>query len=204
VVAAGSRCPIPPEGGTPLGQDRNGSLHWGRRLHAIEALTVFSKTHWVKRKLTLKELCSVLDLPINKATEPDAKDWIADITVPGKVRARVVDAVRTQFAPTVNAIKRSGVPLTTKASMKKPRLSPFAKEEAIETFGKEGMKAALVGNTVTVKSTKADSACVPIHLWDDRALSLVNLNGREREGISLAQHAMRQVGVTCVETNDST
>jgi hypothetical protein len=191
VVAAGSRCPIPPEGGTPLGQDRNGSLHWGRRLHAIEAPTVFSKTHWVKRKLTLKELCAVLDLPINKATEPDAKDWIAEITVPGKVRARVVDAVRTWFAPSVNAIKRSGVPLTTKAPVKKPRLSPLAKRDAIETIGKEGMKAAPVGDTVTVKSTKADNACVPIHLWNDRALSLFNLNGREREKALASLNTLR-------------
>ena len=85
VVAPGSRCPIPPDEGTPLGQDRNGLLHWGRRMQAIEAPTVFSKTHWVKRKLTLKELCSVLDLPLNKGAEHHTKLWIADVTLPGKV-----------------------------------------------------------------------------------------------------------------------
>ena len=191
VVAPGSRCPIPLDEGTPLGQDRNGLLHWGRRMQAIEAPTVFSKTHWVKRKLTLKELCSVLDLPLIKGTEHDTKLWIAKLTLPGKVRARAVEAVRIWFAPTLNAIKRVGVPLAVQTSTKKPRLSPFAKHEATHALDEEGTRTALVGDTVTIKSTKADDARVPTHLWDDRALSLTNPNGVSREKAVASLNTLR-------------
>jgi hypothetical protein len=45
----GIRCPVPSEKVAPLGQDVRGLLHWERRSGNIEAPTVFSKLHWVRR-----------------------------------------------------------------------------------------------------------------------------------------------------------
>jgi hypothetical protein len=183
-VASGSRCPVPDDSVPPLGRDRDGLLHWARRMQNIEAPTVFTKAHWVKRKLTLKELCSVLDLPSSLAGDRNTnKAWMENVAVPGKVRARVGEAVRVWFAPhTGSSAKRDAVSGAMQPPSKKPRLSPLANPgapHARDTKGKGDV--AIVSDTVTTKSTKADDASVPVHLWNNRVLSLARLNGLARK-----------------------
>ena len=49
--------------GVPLGCDENGRLLWRRRFTKIHLPTVFAKGKRVRRRLSPKELVSVLDLP---------------------------------------------------------------------------------------------------------------------------------------------
>jgi hypothetical protein len=168
-VPSGSRCPIPSNGAPPLGQDHDGMLHWNRRLLSIEAPTVFTKLFWVKRKLTIKELCSVLDLPSSEASRPNTKEWIGDITMPGKVRARVVDAIREWVSRANGPLKGLHVSASVQVTRhKKPRLSPL---DSVQESPGDITSSSAREATVTVKSTKADDAHVPTHLWDNRVLA---------------------------------
>jgi hypothetical protein len=60
-TGTGRKVPIPNE--TPKGWTQDGRLHWERRFHKIMTPTVFDKTRWVVRRLGLKELKSVRDVP---------------------------------------------------------------------------------------------------------------------------------------------
>jgi hypothetical protein len=193
-VAPGSRCPIPPVDSIPLGRDRNGLLHWGRRMDSIEAPTVFSKAHWVKRKLTLKELVSVLDLPSYKATETRTREWMSDVAVPGKVRARVVEAIRNWVNRSGGASKRPHIPDgAQRINVKKPRLSPLGPVEMVKDGPISSVLESKQSNvTVTVKSTKSDDASVPVHLWDNRILALRRLKGLPRVKALEALNTLRE------------
>jgi hypothetical protein len=185
---------LPPIGAPPLGQDRDGMLHWNRRLHTIEAPTVFTKLFWVKRKLTIKELCSVLDLPSSEASRPNTKEWIGDISVPGKVRARVVDAIREWTSRAKGQVKRLHISsLAQVTSHKKTRLSPLDSAQGspsdITTYS---VKEAALGNlTVTIKSTKADDAHVPTQLWDNRVLAYAGIQELPRKQVLKALGTLR-------------
>ena len=62
-IGGGTKCGIPADGQVlPLGQDKDGLLHWDRRFGKIEAPSVFSKTTWVRRRLGDREVLAVLDL----------------------------------------------------------------------------------------------------------------------------------------------
>jgi hypothetical protein len=193
-VPPGSRCPIPLIGAPPLGQDRDGMLHWNRRLHTIEAPTVFTKLFWVKRKLTIKELCSVLDLPSSEASRPNTKEWIGDISMPGKVRARVVEAIRKWTSRAKGPAKRLYVSsMAQVTSHKKPCVSPLdSMQEAPCDITSYSAKEAVLGNlTVTIKSTKADDAHVPTHLWDNRVLAYAGIQELPHEQVLKALGTLR-------------
>lgn len=90
----GIRCAIPSDKLAPLGQDVLGLLHWDRRFYNIESPTVFLKAHWVRRRLSLKELSNVLDLPKESLESQLTKEFFLKIKVPGKVRAQVIESIR--------------------------------------------------------------------------------------------------------------
>jgi hypothetical protein len=193
-VPSGSRCPIPPIRATPLGQDCDGMLHGNRRLHTIEAPTVFTNLFWVKRKLTIKELCSVLDLPSSEASRPNTKEWIGDISIPGKVRACVVEAIREWSSRAKGPTKRLYVSSVAQVTThKKPRFSPLDSMQQVPCVitSHSGKEAVLENLTVTIKSTKSDNAHVPTHLWDNRVLAYAGIQELPREQVLKALGALR-------------
>ena len=166
----GIRCAIPSAKIAPLGQDENGLLHWTRRLNNVESPTVFSKTHWVKRKLSPKELCAVLDMPGNFIHKTKGFD-LSWIEIPGKVRAQVVENIRVGFEK-MGGKRRHERSTENAARVKRaktlwddPVKTAFFLSQAI-------VPSQLASDTVTVKSTKDDDASVPTYLWDDRCLKL--------------------------------
>jgi hypothetical protein len=168
-TVAGIRCAIPTTRVAPLGQDAQGLLHWEKRLHNIEAPTVYSTKFWVRRHLSTKELCAVLDVPRDILMQEDGKNLLHEMKIPGKVRAQVIECVWQAFnlstrkhlrsEPTEDALQRK----RRKASGKNFDLLPPCLDTELSM-----MQAK---DTVTVKSVKADDASVPIHLWDERCLS---------------------------------
>jgi hypothetical protein len=60
-TGTGKKVPIPKD--TPEGWTQDGRLHWARRFDKIMTPTVFDKSSWIVRRLGLKELKSVLDVP---------------------------------------------------------------------------------------------------------------------------------------------
>jgi hypothetical protein len=61
-TGTGKKVPIPLV--TPKGWTQDGRLQWGSIFDRVMTPTVFDKTHWVIRRLGLKELKLVLDVPI--------------------------------------------------------------------------------------------------------------------------------------------
>jgi hypothetical protein len=96
-TVAGIRCAIPTTRVAPLGQDEQGLLHWEKRLHNIEAPTVYSTNHWVRRRLSSKELCAVLDVPRDILKHEDRANLLQEMRIPGKVRAQVIEFVWQAF-----------------------------------------------------------------------------------------------------------
>ena len=165
----GSRCPVPLEGTPPMGQDAKGLLHWKRRFGIIEAPSVYSNDHWVKRRLTDKELCAVFDLPRKSLNMNAERDFFHYVNLPGKARARVVEDLRFTFNDTK---RKRGKHMSSPDPLRtaKKQRTEIAGLDPVEPSSKK--EELLPLTTVIVKSTKADDASVPIHLWDDRCLSL--------------------------------
>jgi hypothetical protein len=187
-TVSGIWCQIPVGDLLPLGRDAEGLLRWDRRLMNVEAPSVFTKTHWVKRRLSPKELLAVLDLPRGLLQEKDAAHRIKQVLVPGKVRSHVVDNVRTWMLaedqdrkrPRIDGVHRVGKRAHTESSSLVPAKMarsilerPGSVGVTVETsklFSNASNRVDTVESTVTMKSTKADDASVPVHLWDDRCL----------------------------------
>jgi len=73
----------------------SGLLQWTKRSHRIVvAPTVYSDTHFVRRKLSTKELANALDVPADALTVMEATPQaLTTILVPGKVIAQVISSL---------------------------------------------------------------------------------------------------------------
>jgi hypothetical protein len=177
----GSRCPIPKDKVAPLGQDGNGLLHWERRFYNVESPTVYSqRKHWVRRRLSPKELCSVLDLSRAALMTDMSGHMLHDIMLPGKVRAQVVENIRRGFC---HLSAKRGAPTGSCAD---ERISKgvrwiFDLEKEVIRSGDLSKPASLRPDTVTIKSAKADDASVPSHLWNDKCLDFTCFSTIPRE-----------------------
>jgi hypothetical protein len=166
----GTRCPIPKGKEAPLGQNAMGLLHWERRLYNIESPTVYSRTYWVRRRLSPKELCSVLDLPRSALENKSNGEQLRHVNVPGKVRSQVVSNMRKGFQRVLK--KRKGLSRTSaeEARVSKQVRWKLPGDEDLEENGASHANTMACRDTVTIKSTKADDASVPAHLWNNRCL----------------------------------
>ena len=176
---------IPNDKLAPLGQDADGLLHWERRFYNIESPTVFSKMHWVRRRLSLKELGNVLDLPKEVLQIPMTKEFLMEVKIPGKVRAQFVEHVLKCLS--LQDLKRSRpFQETADAVVKRAKQEP-----PIPDTSEQEVKHSNPHDTVTVKPTKADDASIPTYLWDDKCLSLSRLSGLPRIQVVQAFNMLR-------------
>lgn len=151
----------------------DGLLSWKVRLNArIEGPTVFSKTHWVSRRLVAKELADVLDLPSDRVRTLDCKtlDRVMTHTYPGKVLSQL-------FRLLVWSEKRvrSGVQDNEVRSRKRLHVNePLEANKRVRFAVSDtplSMALDVTSLTVTTKAVKADDAEVPKYLWDTRVLA---------------------------------
>jgi hypothetical protein len=192
-VSGGIKCGIPSNDSVPLGQSMDGLLHWGRRFHNVESPTVFSKTQWVRRRLTSKELVSVLDLPVDRMKDIDRDLLVRKLAVPGKVRARVMEEVREWIAPQLACLKRPLVRTFAEAPRKRPKLEPWGlSEQASTAMDKRHDLAGLAESTVTTKAAKADDAAVPVYLWNNQCYRGINMEGLDSTAVDAAFDVIRR------------
>jgi hypothetical protein len=189
-TVTGPRCALPRAMETPLGQTRDGLLHWTRRLGNISAPTVYSKTHWVKRPLSTKELVSVLDLPIDKALGVDDPLLFRGISCPGKIRSRVLEELREWIVP---YLPKASHPLPSLFTVptKRRKILPPAESDVDRDPPSERMVPTTAVDTVTTKAAKTDDACVPTFLWDDKCISGMDVGARSRKEVVGALDTLR-------------
>jgi hypothetical protein len=189
----GIRCPIPSLEKAPLGQDNQGLLQWEKRSHNVEAPTVFSSKFWVRRRLSPKELCAVLDVPRDILKEERGKDLLRDMAIPGKVRAQIIEIVREALRPTSRKRLLDMPRGCESVDSKRTKLDDH-QVHALTVVGPDKPKTLEREryDTVTIKSTKADDAGVPVHLWDDRCLQLAVFANISTNRASVALNTLRE------------
>jgi hypothetical protein len=186
-VQGGSPCKIP-EDSTQADSGQAGLLNWPKRFGLIEAPTVYSKTHWRKRKLSTKEMVAVLDLPLERLKGLPVGDLVQETLVPGKIRARVIDEVCEWIAPNLSEPKAQP-PASSQPSTKRPRMDLKPLEKApLSKLLDSGVASA----TVTDKASKADDAAVPVFLWDAQCCAGIDMTNRDRLEVIRAFGVLRE------------
>jgi hypothetical protein len=152
---------------------------------------VYSKTHWVQRRLTAKELCDGLNIPACVSRKGGAKagEMLKDIPVPGKVISYLLAGIRGNYEASNDggsSLKRAGEVLEKGA--KAARInedeemeyseSKANRERPVEDEGPslKQCKIAELGDyhkepsTVSSKAVKSNNAGIPEYLWNEEVL----------------------------------
>jgi hypothetical protein len=72
-----------------------GLLQWEHRFENVVVPTVYSKSHWTRRKLSDKELTDALDIPatIARKAHPKVLKWLTSLVTPGKIISYVLNGL---------------------------------------------------------------------------------------------------------------
>jgi hypothetical protein len=176
-ITPGKEC-LEDVGGSVLSSNGILDLRDRERLYAVPS--VFSKTGFVKRKLTSKEILSALDVPasvMKSASLTELDSWAKEKQpVPFKLRCVLLRSLGDWFGKQDQVTSSSLGSL--KRELKKPSESePPSKrsrpivEEAIRVDVESTSDKLEVATSRNLKAVKSDKAKIPTHLWDDRIQS---------------------------------
>ena len=170
---SGYPCPAPrtaPLGNPQVVQIRPNTYHVGG-LYPSSALTprfvapcVFSQTGWVRRYLSGREMCEVLDVP------PDVRDSLSsgeistickESVVPGKVATKMVDLASSWIL-----MRSKGDNVISQEGQKKVRLGPGEQLSKVNLNVIQVQPVELKEGNRKLQATKADDAEIPEYLWN--------------------------------------
>jgi hypothetical protein len=121
----------------------------------VESPTVYSQKHWVRRRLSVKELYPVLDFTKGLLTGDPSGVALREVTFPGKACAQVVEDIRQGFR--CHALKRKSFEESntqrTGPKRVKWKLDLQDKESRPEDTPKP---LTMLVDTVTVKAAKSE------------------------------------------------
>jgi hypothetical protein len=159
------KVPIPTE--TREGWTVEGRLNWEDRFNKVMMPTVFDKTKWVVRRLGLKELRAVLDVPAMMECGTELREKLKEMKAPGKMYVCLLDKV---------------LRANTKRRWKRPRMVSSSQADTMKATEKcadeKRPPSSLLGlgsdektrreperrTTNSDKAVKADDAVVPTFL----------------------------------------
>jgi hypothetical protein len=106
---------VPRTTGIKRGSTDNDKLVWANRFEKIDTPTVYSKESWLSRRLELKELKAVLDVPDGDESGSALRQRLKAMRMPGKLYVAVLDKVSRAFESRRGKRSRPGesVSLTT-------------------------------------------------------------------------------------------
>jgi hypothetical protein len=168
LTCTGSGCKIPIPDGKPRGWTNDERLKWAGRFGQIDTPTVFYKDHWVARRLELKELRVVLDVPIIAKSGSDLRHKLKRMKVPGKMDVAILGEIQKAFhgrkGKRTRKEKKMEMPAKTERVATKPvDISPPL-EEKLEGDNTHQTKRH---QTNTDKAVKSDNAAVLTWLWNE-------------------------------------
>jgi hypothetical protein len=171
-TGSGRKIPIPDE--TPEGWTENSRLKWESRFEKIATPTVFYKDSWVKRRLEIKELKGVLDIPVIEECGTALRGRMKAMRMPGKVYGALLGEISGGFK--IRKRKRVRMERATEpdsgAAKSSQEASVGASSEGQKTWQETPERSARLtglcgGPTNTAKATKANNAAVPVYLWNE-------------------------------------
>jgi hypothetical protein len=164
-TGSGRKIPIPE--GKPRGWTTDERLVFSDRFGRIDTPTVFYKDHWVSRRLELKELRVVLDVPIVAEAGSYLRHKLKCMKVPGKVYVAILGEIQRAFhgrkGKRTRKEKRKEAPAKTEKVATKLVNIPQPIEEKLEGDDTHPTKRH---QTNTDKTVKSDNAAVPTWLWN--------------------------------------
>jgi hypothetical protein len=161
-TGSGRKVPIPE--GTPDGWTEGGRLLWERRFDKVATPTVFYKDSWVKRRLELKELKGVFDIPAQEVCGTALKEKLKAMRMLGKVYGALLSEISRGFK-TIRRLdqKRSRGEMEGPKTERKRELTA----NPVLTGPKARPETERTNQTNTAKATKADDAQVLVFLWNE-------------------------------------
>jgi hypothetical protein len=166
-TGSGRKIGIP--AGKPRGWTVDERLEWTKRFGRIDTPMVFYKEHWVSRKLELKELRAVLDVPILTECGTDLRRRLKCMKVPGKVYVAVLDEIQKAFRVRKGKRKRAekGLAPQNKASGLEDNLLKESPARTETLVIEDSQASSGRQQTNTDKAVKSDNAAVPTWLWNE-------------------------------------
>jgi hypothetical protein len=176
----------------PTMNTARGLLDWKNRFGTVIVPTVYSHSHWVRRRLVPSELGAVLDIPADVASALSSESMellTRTLLCPIKVRSAALEvmerlwevpaspeelptttATRT-FSPELTEFRRVldepfGLPIKRTSSGCATPVECEARVDPSE--GGDSVQAEAERLRRTAKASKSDDAGVPEYLWDDR------------------------------------
>jgi hypothetical protein len=94
LTCTGSGQKVPCTEGLKQGWTEDDKLVWKSRLKRIDAPTVYDKDGWLHRRLELKELKAVLDVPDSGECGAKLRLRLKSMKMPGKLYVGILDEIR--------------------------------------------------------------------------------------------------------------
>jgi hypothetical protein len=135
-TGSGRKVPIP--AGTPEGWTEDGRLDWAQRFNKIATPTVLYKDSWVKRKLELKELKGVLDIPAIEECGTELRARMKGMRMPGKIYGALLSEISRGFRRAkIRKRKRTRVEVGNAEDTKSPEIPTEDTRTQTETASTE-------------------------------------------------------------------
>jgi hypothetical protein len=151
------------------GWTEDDKLDWTSRFEKIDTPTVYFKDAWLYRRLELKELKSVLDVPDGDECGTALRRRLKGMRMPGKLCVAVLDEVSHAFES--RRLKRRRPNKSVEWLGVKPPTSASAITESERKIAAQTRLAdetdANKATTTTDKAVKSDDEAVPVFLWNE-------------------------------------
>jgi hypothetical protein len=195
LTCTGSGRKVPVTEGLKGGWTEDDKLVWENRFKKIDTPTVYYRDGWLHRRLELKELKAVLDVPDSGECGASLRVRLKAMRMPGKVYVTVLDEIRRAFASRRRKIirpRKEAVRLMTRvadSTSANVELDRKAGAKRRESSGRENESRV---TTTTDKAVKSDDAALPVFLWNEAVCR--GLPGIEAtdEGVSNALDVLRK------------
>jgi hypothetical protein len=152
------------------GWTEDDKLAWENRFEKIDTPTVYFKDAWLSRRLELKELKAVLDVPDGDECGSTLRNRLKAMKMPEKQYVSVLDEIRRAF------VSRRGKRIRERdfggAPTQKPPTSTSAEADVERKAATQRRETTGQGHTNTLttkadKAVKSDDAAVPVFLWNE-------------------------------------
>jgi hypothetical protein len=174
-TGTGKKVPIPTE--IPKGWTQDGQLQWEDRFDKVMTPTVFDKTRWVVRRLGLKELKSVLDVPAMMDCGTELRAKLKGMKAPWKIYVCLLDEVRRAFEKRRHKrpMRLVDSQVDTRALKEENTDKQSTQSPSVE-FGADGetRRDQERKPTNSDKAVKADDALVPTFLWNREVCGIID------------------------------
>jgi hypothetical protein len=156
-----------PHPGTP--HTCEGLLRWNQCHASVVAPTVYPRTPYVTRPLSVSELLLAMDVPgthVKAASNDAAYKWSHELKLPFKVRTEVIDWVRWVVG-TCRTKRQLPAPTLPAPKRARPASDPGTMALLTTPAGTEQHDPPWVDPQGAQKAAKQDDAEAPVHLWNE-------------------------------------